>query len=357
MQQMRLENTLAQKTHTAIQMSLFFERWHKNFWSSIREVESGELFLKLCMPVEKCNKALFISPRKISRLLEASGIRHSISYDIEDSLDQHSSTVAKLKSLGREAFTALFLAEEGYTHIELAELAGLTVEELKSFQDEVLTPAAIQDLAAPFRMPVIAQSQYEKVALIKQQGEEIECLFLSEKKRYHIDEEKITRLSLAGLLNVEEKEAWKDLKTELEQINSRISLINDIVLAAVNAQRLFLISDLEENQIPLEGKDVAHMLSIDASWLSRLIKGKSIVTPHGEKDLQSLFLPRRKAGRQRGMRLLKELMAGRAGQPINDCMLQKLLEEDYSLTVSRRTVNDWRRALESSPLFGDRLLY
>ncbi|MGV8120089.1 MAG: hypothetical protein AB2L14_10060 [Candidatus Xenobiia bacterium LiM19] len=352
MQQIRLETSLAQKTHTAIQMSLFFERWRKGFWSHVREVESRELFLKLCTPVEKGNKALFITPRHLSRLIESSGSPSSLSFDIEDSLDHHSSKVEKLKSLGREAFSAIFLGDgdDGYTPMELAELTGLTIEELKSFQDEVLTPATIQDLAAPSRMPVAARRQYEKVALIKQEGEEIQCLFLSDKKRYRIDEEKITRLSKEGLLNEEEKEAWKELKTELEQINSRIGLINDIVLAVVNAQRLFLLSGLEEDQRPLEGKEAAHMLSIDAGWLCRLIQGKSIVTPHGEKALQSLFLPRRKAGRQRGMRLLKKLMAAHEGQLINDIELQKLLEKDYGLTVSRRTVNDWRRALESSLL-------
>lgn len=349
MQQIRLETSLAQKTHTAIQMSLFFERWRKGFWSHVREVESGELFLKLCMPVEKGNKALFISPRHMSRLIESSGATSSLSFDIEDSLDHHRSTVEKLKSLGREAFSAIFLGDDGYTPIELAELTGLTIEELKSFQDEVLTPSAIQDLAAPSPMPVAARSQYEKVALIKQEGVEIQCFFLSDKKRYRIDEEKITRLSKEGLLNDEEKEAWKELKTELEQINSRIGLINDIVLAIVNAQRLFLLSGLEEDLLPLEGKEAAHMLSIDASWLCRLIQDKSIMTPHGEKALQSLFLPRRKAGRQRGMRLLKKLMAAHEGQLINDFELQRLLEKDYGLTVSRRTVNDWRRALESSP--------
>jgi hypothetical protein len=345
MQHIRLETSLAQKTHTAIQMSLFFERWRRDFWSHVRDIESGELFMKLCMPAEKGRKALFISPRPVSRLIESSGASCNLSFDVEDPLERHKSTVAKLRALGREAFTALFLGEQSCTPAELAELTGLTIGELRSFQDEVLTPAAIQDMTTGFHMPEPAAGGFEKIAIIRRQGDEIECLFLSEKKRYRIDEEKISRLSAEGSWSDDEMESWKELKRELEYINSRISLINDVVLAAVNAQRRFLLSGADEDLCVLEEKDVAGMLTIDASWLCRLIQGKSIVTPHGEKAVQSLFLPRRKAERQKGMMMLKKLMAALKGQRISDIELQKQLRESYGLTVSRRTVNDWRRAL------------
>ncbi len=347
MQHIRLETSLAQKTHTAIQMSLFFDRWREGFWSHVREVESGELFLKLCMPVEKVNKALFISPRRLSRLIESSCAPSSLSFDIEDLLEHHGSTVTKLKSLGREAFMALFLGDDSYTLPELSELTGLSLKELKSFQDEVIIPATLQDLTTPSQVPEAIRSRYEKVALVKKEGDEIQCLFLSEKKRYHIDEEKIARLSTEGLLNEEEKESWKELKRELEYINSRIGIINDAVLAIVEAQRSYLLSGLEEERRPLEEKDIARMLSIDASWLCRIIQGKSIVTPHGEKALQSLFLSHRKAKKQQGMRLLRDLMETLKERHISDSGIQRLLLNDHGLAVSRRTVNEWRRALEA----------
>jgi hypothetical protein len=346
MQHLRLETSLTQKMHTAMQMSIFLDHWCEGFWSHVRHIESGELFLKLSFSRKREKKALFINPRPAAQLVEAFSTPPGPPEEVEELLLAHQETVKTLKSLGREVFMAFFLGEEAYTPAELAEATGLDYEELKSFHDQVILPTLLHDMTTPLpgKEP---RRPYEKIAVLKHGDAGVECLLLSERKRYHIDEEKVSRLAEEGWLSHQEHEAWPELKKELELVNERLNLGNRVVLGVVEAQQGYLLSGREEDLAPLEEKDMASSLSIDRSWLCRLIRNKSLMTAYGEKALHFFFLSQRRAKKQRGMKFLLELLSRREGDFLGDGMLAKLLKERYGVGVSRRTVSDWRRAIEA----------
>ncbi len=345
---LHLQTGLTQRMHTAMQVGIFLSRWRDNFWAHIREIEEGELFLKLSLPRSKEKKALFISPRPLPFLFEAHLSSLNPSFDLEEIMMRQGRALEKFKKLGHEKFMALFMGDYAYTVAELAEATGLFPEEIKRFQHQVLLPVMLEDITmpAPPESPHIPSS--EKVAIVRSEGGDLRLSLLSNRLRYRFDDDKIRRLIQEKWVTDDEADAWQDLRQELEYVNMRLNLVNLVIEHVVDVQREFFLTGSDRSLKPLEEKRLAGLLAIDRGWLCRLIQGKSLGTPRGDRELSFFFRTLRSDRRIKGMELLGALLdeVGAQGHRAPDRELVKLLKARHAMTVSRRTVNEWRNEIE-----------
>jgi len=349
-QTLHLQTGLSQRMHTAMQVGLFLSRWRDNFWSHIREIEERELFLKLLSPRRREKKALFISPRPLPFLLEAHLSSQNPSFDLEELMARHQTVIEKCKKLGHESFVALFLGDYAYSVAELAEATGLSVEEVKNFQDQVLLPVMLEEMTMPLPSHAPHASTLEKVALVRNEDGEPRLSLLSERVRYRIDEQKIRALIAEQWVTDKEAGELQELRQELEYVNMRLNLVNRVVEHVVDVQREFFLTGSERSLRPLEEKELARLLAIDRGWLCRLIQGKSLGTPRGDRALPFFFRTFRQDRKRKGKELLGSLLEEMKtrGMVVSDRELAGLLEKRHGLGASRRTVNEWRNEIEKA---------
>lgn len=144
----------------------------------------------------------------------------------------------------------------------------------------------------------------------------------------------------------EEKEALRSFKTQakwiVRSLNRRRRLLKDLGRILVRKQACFL--DEKGPLSPLSMKEIAEMLKVHESTLSRALFGKYIATPRGVLPLRSLI--NRDPEAMSAKEMLEKLIAAEdKKQPLTDDQLADVLKEK-GFQVARRTVAKYRSKLK-----------
>jgi RNA polymerase sigma-54 factor len=110
----------------------------------------------------------------------------------------------------------------------------------------------------------------------------------------------------------------------------------------IKKQALYLETGNSKSLLPFSQKELAKMIGLAPSSVSRAIKGKSVDTPWGEETPLRHFFPRPKQFRKK---LLKQLLETNSGLP-SDEKIRTMLWEKFGVAISRRSVANLRKELK-----------
>ncbi len=153
-------------------------------------------------------------------------------------------------------------------------------------------------------------------------------------------------------------ETQKFLKQKIEManwfitsINQRFATMRRVMEAIVERQREFFLAGPGHLK-PMVLKDIAGMIEMDVSTVSRVVNGKYVQTEFGVHDLRYFFSEgvKTESGELVSNREVKALLASIIGeenkkQPLSDQKLTELLREQ-GFIIARRTVSKYRESLE-----------
>ena len=150
------------------------------------------------------------------------------------------------------------------------------------------------------------------------------------------------------------KQKLDSAKWFIEAIEQRYQTLFHTVNAIVNFQKDYFLTGEEANLKPMILKDIAEIINMDISTISRVANSKYIDTPYGIKLLKKYFSEgmKNKDGEEISTieikKILKEIIDNEdKTKPLSDIELSnKLLEKGYK--IARRTVSKYREQLEIS---------
>ena len=150
------------------------------------------------------------------------------------------------------------------------------------------------------------------------------------------------------------KQKLDSAKWFIEAIEQRHQTLFQTINAIVNFQKEYFLTGEEKNLKPMILKDIAEIINMDISTVSRVANSKYIDTPYGIKLLKSYFSEGMKnmEGDEISTieikKILKEIInKENKNKPLSDIELSdKLFKKGYK--VARRTVSKYREQLDIS---------
>ncbi|MFL2622757.1 MAG: RNA polymerase factor sigma-54 [Candidatus Marisimplicoccus sp.] len=150
------------------------------------------------------------------------------------------------------------------------------------------------------------------------------------------------------------KQKLDSAKWFIEAIEQRYQTLFQTVNAIVNFQKNYFLSGEETDLKPMILKDIAEIINMDISTISRVANSKYIDTPYGIKLLKSYFSEgmRNNEGEEISTieikKILKEIVDEEdKNKPLSDIELSKKLS-NKGYKVARRTVSKYREQLDIS---------
>jgi RNA polymerase sigma-54 factor len=150
------------------------------------------------------------------------------------------------------------------------------------------------------------------------------------------------------------KQKLDSAKWFIEAIEQRHQTLFQTINAIVNFQKEYFLTGEEKNLKPMILKDIAEIINMDISTVSRVANSKYIDTPYGIKLLKSYFSEGMKNSKGDEIstieikKILKEIVKKEnKNKPLSDIELSdKLSKKGYK--VARRTVSKYREQLDIS---------
>ena len=150
------------------------------------------------------------------------------------------------------------------------------------------------------------------------------------------------------------KQKLDSAKWFIEAIEQRHQTLFQTINAIVNFQKEYFLTGEEKNLKPMILKDIAEIINMDISTVSRVANSKYIDTPYGIKLLKSYFSEGMKNSEGDEIstieikKILKEIVnEENKNKPLSDIELSdKLFKKGYK--VARRTVSKYREQLDIS---------
>ena len=150
------------------------------------------------------------------------------------------------------------------------------------------------------------------------------------------------------------KQKLDSAKWFIEAIEQRHQTLFQTINAIVNFQKEYFLTGEEKNLKPMILKDIAEIINMDISTVSRVANSKYIDTPYGIKLLKSYFSEGMKNSEGDEIstieikKILKEIVNEEdKNKPLSDIELSdKLSKKGYK--VARRTVSKYREQLDIS---------
>ncbi|MBD3271446.1 MAG: hypothetical protein GF384_02765 [Elusimicrobia bacterium] len=126
----------------------------------------------------------------------------------------------------------------------------------------------------------------------------------------------------------------------IELINRRKTIYYRTVKEIINIQHAFFSSGNVSDLIPVSQSDLADLLALDKSLISRALKDKSVIFNGKKIPLKTLFPSRKKIL----MHILPAMIA-QEKKTVSDENLRKRLVSQYRIPISRRSIAVYRKSL------------
>lgn len=348
----RLNHTIKNKLITRLKFSSILNLPEREFASMIQQIEEDPLFGRLNEGGD-APRAIFRKRYPHTRLssgfysLKEEILSGSQPVDVESLLLKHKRVLSLVKKIGRDNFEKHFLYKESPESPEsIAALCGITADETRKIQSLINDLAIQSEFFHPSALAVPGKHYYPVARIETEADGTLILSYLSPhlaRGRYIVNRErletlkqnfsKMERKSLSALLK---KIEWANLRTDTLQ-----KILNELILK----QEPYLRRESRESLLPLSQREMARIIGVAPSTVSRIVFSKSVFLPWGdEAPLKDFFLKRKEAAQKWLADILRERAENR--QPrLNDGELKDILEKRYHVHVSRRTVNLYRREI------------
>ncbi len=326
------------------------------FKELIKHIEQSPLFKKLTYPVsfkDKKEKVISFVKFPKTKIIRAYELKEEILADksevsIESLLEGREDIIKVIKQLGIAKFREYFLdCRDNLSLEEIAEECSMKIEKVTEIID-LVNDISIQ---SSFTIPAITDPStrvfYARVASIEKERDGFSIGYFDfcyVKGKYSIDYEKLTQLKKKGKFNSRQIKELDNLTKTLELINSRRNTLYQILQGIIKKQNKFLLSGNKKDRKVFTQKEIAQIIEKDSSLISRAIKLKSVQVPWGKEIAIKDFFPDRKTIIKE---FLQEILAEKKDK-LTDRQLTDIIKKQFRINLSRRSVNDYRREINSN---------
>lgn len=363
---MEIRQNISQKLKLIGKMKFgqFLSLSEDKFKTYLKEIEAHPLFQELKDKYHLIGYRKFrdVSAKPSFLELKEELIPQDDGVDVEALLEKNPEALTVLKkvgsAMGPKQF-ADFLYGGQFEIREIVETSRLSREEaqiFKSFIDKfqiqsILGSSSLSPSAAP------ASPGFFKIVSIERRGNElIICPLEKEsyliKGRYFINYNRFEKLIAEKKFTRNWINKISALFKKLNLINRRTTTLYQVIYHIKEIQRKFFESENPEDLVPLTQSELARRIGVYPSSISRAIAGKSILTPRGEEKPLKFFF-----SKKRVQNFLLEVLAeerkrikkGILSRPLSDEEIKRWLKKQYGVSMSRRTVCKYRKALGVPP--------
>ncbi len=357
---MRLEMTSqlrqVQAMMGAMKLAEFMNLSQKDYQKLIEEIESDPLFKKL-MHLDRfaSGRERLIGYRKIPGThlsnryfseLNLAITPDRSSADLDSLIEKGRDTTSLIKSLGIEKFKKYFLeASAGLSLEEIARDCRISLEEVKtinSFLDTFYVQSEFDHSGEDERMNRIT---FSTVASIEKDENGFSLGYYSRdfvKGRYSINYQTFAELKKSKKFGNKEIKAIESLFNRLRLVNTREDTLYKIIQTIIEVQKDYLESGDPQDLKPFTQLSLSEKIGLDPSMVCRAISRKAIATPKAGEIPLKFFFPSRKEVLKT---LIKEIIEGE-NKPYSDERITGKLKKDYGVSLSRRSVREYRALLK-----------
>ena len=146
------------------------------------------------------------------------------------------------------------------------------------------------------------------------------------------------------------RKRFEAAKWFIASINQRRDTMMKVMRALVEKQREFF--ETGESLRPLIYRDIADVIMMDISTISRVVNGKYVQTEHGVFELRYFFSDKlttddgEEVSNKEGKKTIRAIIdAEDTGHPLSDDKIAEMLKAD-GLHIARRTVAKYREAMK-----------
>jgi len=146
------------------------------------------------------------------------------------------------------------------------------------------------------------------------------------------------------------RKRFEAAKWFIASINQRRDTMMKVMRALVEKQREFF--ETGESLRPLIYRDIADVIMMDISTISRVVNGKYVQTEHGVFELRYFFSDKlttddgEEVSNKEVKKTIRSIIdAEEAGHPLSDDKIAEMLKAD-GLHIARRTVAKYREAMK-----------
>ena len=275
------------------------------------------------------------------------------SADIHDLVEKHQDLIGMIRKIGQDSFEKYFLL--GQTEDDFPTICKnckITEEEGRQILDLVIEVGARSEFFRPGRVPETAGIRFSCIAEIERDPREADGVFFRffaphwARGKYEIQYERLEEWKKKRSLTTAEKRELRQLLKRIEMLNMRQDTLFQILSRSATEQSVYLRSRRRERLRPLSLRELARRIGVAPSTVSRAIARRSVVLPWGEEvPVKQLLTGQREVL----LCILKEWKRTGFVRPgVTDESLMIKLAEETGITVSRRTVNECRRKMDSS---------
>lgn len=353
----KTNNTTVARVMGRSKLSCFLNLAEREFQKYMREIEKDPLFCRLAYPDNGEEKVIrFKKFTSSSYYLNICEFNEDISVDcssldIEGILKNNHKIIPVIRSLGIENFKKYFLYNESNMGInEIAEICGLSNKDTRKIMDLINDVFIREEFFSNKQVEQEGLVNYWKVADIENQNGEFIIKYLtinSARGRYLIDYKRLFALKEKGKFKTGEVAKINSLISRLKLINMRKTLVYRIIQILLEKQEKYFESGFEEDLSCFNQRDAARILEVTPGIICRTISCKCIGLPSGvEKPLKDLFVNAKRKNKELVRKVIDENGCSSDRKRIfSDTVIKKILLEKYGISLSRRTICQYRREM------------
>ncbi len=327
-----------------LKLAQILETSEEDFARRVKETETDPLFRELLVWGGVKRKRFWgVSPSFFRMVPLEEGRAVNQHPEIANLTDEN--ITALIEKMGRENFLSFFLVPETlYTVQEISDATGFKQAEIEKVADFV-NNFSTSGLSTGRPPPAPPRPEGTRIIAAIRQGRDglmIEDLnFDLCRGKYLLDTSRIQQLK--DSLPAGRKRSLNRIVARLQWINSRRSITYSILNSLLQKQQEFIVSGRPEDRKSLTQRQLSQELEISPSLLNRAIKKRALRLPDGTNvPLKNFFPGRREEIKQAIKKIIKEEKGGE----ISDAQIKFILQRDYGLFLSRRTVNLYRNMIK-----------
>ena len=340
-----------------MKLGMFFSLSEGEFSQYIKEVESGEIFQKLLHRYKIVQYRKFSGIRQTPAHIELKEeLTPGDSFDFSALVEKDPEGWQVVKEvapkMGEENFSQ-FLRGDNISFDKISKEYQLTLEKMEKFRN-FINNFHLQQNFFNQAVPDSFSPSFFQVAIIEKQDDEFFVLPINDstyliKGRYIINYKKLEILVEQRQIPQDILKKISTLFRKLDIINKRTTTLYRILSFIKEKQHNFLLSGDSQDMVPLTQREIAKSIGADPSTISRVIAGKSIITPWGsEKALKDFFMKKKEKIKANILDIIKneeEIFEREDFVPLTDGKIKKELERLFGVQISRRTVGKYRKEL------------
>ncbi len=320
----------------------------------LKDIEADPLFQKLLYTSDTRWKVIRFQANARTRLsgsfyeMNEQTLPEGASSEVGGFLDENREAIEAIRKIGAEKFEKYFLMVDQALGIEEAAAAcGVTVKQAEKIKSFLLSYSIKADVFSP---STLTGSRGRSITCLGRLGLSSDGEIVFEvvsphlaRGRYDIHYDRLKDLIANPEISPEERRHLKALIRRLELMNWRQNNLFRMLDFLTFTQRDYLTTRDTLKRKPITQRQLARRLSVSPSTVSRAISGRSLVLPWGEERLlDELFCSRKTL-------CLDALDAVESTdgdfEKRTDIELQEAVRGRLGISVPRRTVNTYRRAL------------